>query len=152
MRHRFVCLIGFLALIVASVPATAGARQDDRRGPALQTPVATLQQAIKCTGNLRGRHDPVLLVHGTFADSAINWDWSYVETLPTTGRGVCTVDLPERSAGDAQVSTEYVVYAIRAIARQSRSDVAVIGHSQGGLERGGRCAGGRTSAGSCPTW
>jgi triacylglycerol esterase/lipase EstA (alpha/beta hydrolase family) len=134
MRHRFLCLIGFLALIAAVAPTTASARKDHDRGPALQTPVASLQQALECTGDLNGPHDPVLLVHGTFADSAINWSWNYVETLPPTGRGVCTVDLPDRSAGDAQVSSEYVVYAIRAIAEQSGGDVDVIGHSQGGLQ------------------
>ena len=134
MRHRFLCLIGLLALIAAVAPTTASARNDRDRGPALQTPLAALQQALKCSGDLGGPHDPVLLVHGTFADSAINWSWNYVETLPTTGRGVCTVDLPDRSAGDAQVSSEYVVHAIRAIAKQSGGDVDVIGHSQGGLQ------------------
>jgi triacylglycerol esterase/lipase EstA (alpha/beta hydrolase family) len=133
MRHRFPFLIGLLALIPAVAPTTASAKDHDP-GPALQTPAAALEQALKCTGDLRGPHDPVLLVHGTFADSAINWSWNYVEALPTTGRGVCTVDLPDRSAGDAQVSAEYVVHAIRAIAQQSRSDVDVIGHSQGGLQ------------------
>jgi triacylglycerol esterase/lipase EstA (alpha/beta hydrolase family) len=134
MRHRFPFLIGLLALIAAVAPTTASARSDRDPGPVLQTQLAALQQALKCTGDLRGPHSPVLLVHGTFADSDINWSWNYVETLPTTGRDVCTVDLPDRSAGDAQVSSEYVVYAIRAIAKQSRGEVDVIGHSQGGLQ------------------
>jgi len=44
------------------------------------------------------------------------------------------VDLPDRSAGDVQVSTEYVVFAIRTMARESGRKVAIIGQSQGGLE------------------
>jgi triacylglycerol esterase/lipase EstA (alpha/beta hydrolase family) len=133
MFHRIVCLAGCLALIAAATPATASARPQP--GPALETPVGTLQQALTCNGALSGaQRDPVLLVHGTFADSEINWSWNYMETLPARGEPACTVDLPGRSAGDIQVSTEYVVYAIRTMARESGRQVAIIGHSQGGLE------------------
>jgi len=131
MLRRSVCLISILAFLV--MPSIASARAE--RGPALAIPVSSLQQALKCSGDLAGaQSDPVLLVHGTFADSAINWSWNYVEALPAVGVPACTVDLPDRSAGDIQVSTEYVVYAIRAMAQESGRRVAVMGHSQGGLE------------------
>jgi pimeloyl-ACP methyl ester carboxylesterase len=114
--------------------ATAWAKPKPR-GPELATPVAALAQSLDCDGDLAGaQHDPVLLVHGTFADSDINWSWNYKEALPERGIPACTVDLPDRSAGDIQVSTEYVVYAIRAIAEQSGRQVAVMGFSQGGLQ------------------
>jgi triacylglycerol esterase/lipase EstA (alpha/beta hydrolase family) len=134
MFHRIiVCLAGSLALIAAATPGAASAKPEP--GPPLATPVATLQQALSCSGDLSGaQRDPVLLVHGTFADSEINWNWNYKEALPARGEPACTVDLPERSAGDIQISTEYVVYAIRAMARESARKVAIIGHSQGGLE------------------
>jgi pimeloyl-ACP methyl ester carboxylesterase len=133
MLHRILCLASCSALIAFAAP-TASAKPHEP-GPQLQTPVATLQQAFACSDDLSGaRRDPVLLVHGTFADSDINWSWNYGETLPARGEPTCTVDLPDLSAGDIQVSTEYVVYAIRAMAREGGRRVGVIGFSQGGLE------------------
>ncbi len=133
MFQRLVRLTGAVALLAAVAPTIAFARRDP--GPALSTPIPTLQAAISCSGDLVGaRRDPVLLVHGTFADSNINWSWNYKLALPARGEPTCTVDLPDLSAGDIQRSTEYVVYAIRWMARQSGRKIAVIGHSQGGLE------------------
>jgi pimeloyl-ACP methyl ester carboxylesterase len=133
MINRIACLAGCLALIAITAPAASA--DPHQPGPPLETPVGTLQQAVACSGDLsRAQRDPVLLVHGTFADSDINWSWNYGEALPARGEPTCTVDLPDLSAGDIQVSTEYVVYAIRAMARESDRKVAVIGFSQGGLE------------------
>jgi triacylglycerol lipase len=133
MLRRIVFLIGCLGLLAAAAPATAAARSEP--GPSLATPVAELQKSLDCNGRLAGaQRDPVLLVHGTFADSDINWSWNYKLALPARGEPTCTVDLPGASAGDIQVSTEYVMYAIRTMAAKSGRDVAVIGHSQGGLE------------------
>jgi triacylglycerol esterase/lipase EstA (alpha/beta hydrolase family) len=115
-----------LALLVTA-PAAAGA-------PRLTAAPKSLRHALTCNGTLRhAKRDPVLLVHGTFADSKINWSWNYKRTLPAQGRTACTVDLPDRSAGDIQPTSEYVVYAIRTMARKSGRDVATIGLSQGGL-------------------
>jgi pimeloyl-ACP methyl ester carboxylesterase len=133
MLHRLVCIAGCLTLIAAASPAASPAKPG--RGPALETPVGELRRALSCYGGLAGaERDPVLLVHGTFADSEINWSWNYGEALPARGQPACSVDLPARSTGDIQVSTEYVVYAIRALARKSGRQVAIIGHSQGGLQ------------------
>jgi triacylglycerol esterase/lipase EstA (alpha/beta hydrolase family) len=120
-------------LAAAAAPATASAKRSP--GPRLETPVTALRQALSCRGSLAGaKRDPVLLIHGTFADSDINWSWNYKKALPSRGRAACTIDLPGRSAGDIQPSTEYVVYAIRRMARRSGRKIAIIGHSQGGLE------------------
>src|SRR5215207_7613132 len=129
MLRRIVFLLSVLALVVAPLPAAA---KPPPKGPALTASPSALQQSLQCTGDLAGaEHDPVLLIHGTFADSEINWTWNYVEALPAAGIPACTVDLPGLSAGDIQASTEYVVHAIRAIARESGRKVAVIAHSQG---------------------
>jgi triacylglycerol esterase/lipase EstA (alpha/beta hydrolase family) len=126
MLNRTAGLAASLALLV---PASAVAA-----GPDLTAPVKKLRHSLTCNGNLRhARHTPVLLVHGTFADSKINWSWNYKRTLPARGEPACTVDLPNLSAGDIQASSQYVVYAIRAMARRSGGDVSVIGLSQGGL-------------------
>lgn len=129
MLHRALPLVALAAL---AFPAAASAAAP---GPALTTPARTLERSLTCNGKLSGlKHDPVLLVHGTFADSKVNWSWNYKKVLPRRGITACTVDLPNLSAGDIQVSTEYVVAAVRSMARRSGRKVALLGHSQGGLE------------------
>jgi len=44
------------------------------------------------------------------------------------------VQLPDRELGDIQDSNEYVVAAVRQLARQTGRKVDLIGHSQGGLQ------------------
>src|SRR5581483_936952 len=63
-----------------------------------------------------------------------NWSWNYGKTLPAMGYDVCLVALPDRARADIQVSAEYVVYAIRQMARRSGHKVDVVGFSQGPLE------------------
>jgi triacylglycerol lipase len=133
MAHRIARLVACLALSAALAPAIADARSSSE--PALTIPTATLRQAMHCKGKLAGAaHDPVLLVHGTFGWGAINWGWNYQKVLPTKGWPACTVDLPEHGAGDIQRASQYVVYAVRNMATRSRRKVALVGHSQGGLE------------------
>jgi triacylglycerol lipase len=105
------------------------------REPKLSTPPSAVSAAMTCNGELDGaKRPPVLLVHGTFANSDINWSWNYQAVLPGRGETACAVDLPDLAAGDAQLSTEYVVRAIRIMARRSDRRVAIVTHSQGGLE------------------
>jgi len=133
MFRRLALLAGCLSLLACALPFAAPASAAP--GPALTTPAGKLAKAMKCTGKLGGAtRDPVLLIHGTFADSEINWSWNYVRALPAQHRTACTVDLPDVASGDAQVSTEYVVFALRRMAERSGRHVAIIAHSQGGLE------------------
>jgi triacylglycerol esterase/lipase EstA (alpha/beta hydrolase family) len=90
---------------------------------------------MQCKGSLtHARHDPVLLVPGTFGWGAINWGWNYQKLLPTKGWPACTIDLPQNGAGDIQVASRYVVAAVQAMAQRSGRTVAIVAHSQGGLE------------------
>jgi triacylglycerol lipase len=131
MLQRILCLATCVASLAALYPSMASAAS----GPALRAPTAKIEKVLICRGELKGaRRDPVLLIHGTFADSAINWRWNYQEFLPGRGQAACAVDLPKRAAGDIQLATEYVVHAIRVMARVSGRKVAIIGHSQGALE------------------
>ena len=133
MLRSIALLTGGLALAAGAMPAVTSAAPAS--GPALTTPAQSLRAALACEGKIAGaRRDPVLLVHGTFGDGAINWGWNYQRVLPTRGRAACTVDLPAKGTGDVQLASEYVVHAIRSLARRSGRRVAVIGHSQGGLE------------------
>jgi triacylglycerol esterase/lipase EstA (alpha/beta hydrolase family) len=118
------------ALVVAAVPGTAAALT----GPDLNVPESKLAAALTCPKTFRAAREPVLLVHGTFLTARESWAWNYGKVLPGLGFDVCTVDLPERAVGDIQVSSEYVVYAVRRIAERSGRQVDVMGHSQGTLE------------------
>ncbi|HVL33983.1 MAG TPA: lipase [Actinomycetota bacterium] len=128
MRRRRILLS--LTVLVASLAAPA-ARGDS--GPPLETAPELLADAVMCPATFTGRSEPVLLVHGTAVTADENWS-SYVTALTKRGLDVCTVDLPDRAFGDMQISAEYVVYAVRAIADASGKRVDLVGLSQGGLE------------------
>jgi triacylglycerol lipase len=120
-------LVATLAIVLLA-PAAAGA------DPVVTVPAAELERSLSCSGPLTGaRRTPVLLVHGTGSNPQESWRSGYAYALPREGFVTCTVELPERAMGDLQISSEYVVHAIRDVARRSGRRVAVVGHSQGGL-------------------
>jgi pimeloyl-ACP methyl ester carboxylesterase len=125
--------LGALAVValLAPRPVAAGPAGD---GPALSVPQAQLAASLSCPAEFSPWLDPVLLVHGTATNSRDSWSQNYSHVLPARGFSVCTVDLPDRALDDIQVSTEYVVNAVRTIAAASGRRVDVIGHSQGTLE------------------
>ena len=126
---RLACaLAAALACCAAASPAAA-------RDPAMTVPKAKLAAALRCPSGLtHPARDPVLLVHGTGTNPEDTWGWNYVKALPGAGYDACTVRLPLDALGDIQPASEYVVHAIRALARRSGRRVSVIGHSQGTLE------------------
>ncbi|KAK0548061.1 hypothetical protein OC846_003199 [Tilletia horrida] len=77
----------------------------------------------------------VLLIHGTGSTGGESWlHGPYTDILPTLSPGfdVCYLTLPYRALRDAQVSAEYVVYAVKSLALKSATKkVSIIGHSQG---------------------
>ena len=75
----------------------------------------------------------MLLVHGTFTNPEETWSWGYQRVLRAAGHPVCTVTLPHRAEIDLQISVEYVVHAIRTAHSRSSKEIAVVGHSQGGV-------------------
>jgi pimeloyl-ACP methyl ester carboxylesterase len=128
-----------LAMLLGGGVSSARGAQVEVSGPALETPVHQLAAALHCwlpvpfdmeQGDQR---DPVLLVHGTGGDSHV-WTWNYLPALTDAGHRVCIVDLPTNSMADIQTTSEYVVHAIGVMSHTSRRKVAVIGHSQGGLQ------------------
>jgi hypothetical protein len=139
--RRLISLAAIVAVVVVLGGAPAGAVEPvptpfpAPEGPALSVPQAQLLAALSCPSTFTSTaHEPVLLVHGTGATPELNWGWNYAKVLPTLGYDVCTVRLPNRALDDIQVSSEYVVYAMREIARRSGHMVDVMGHSQGGIE------------------
>ena len=128
--------LSLVSMLVFASPAhaLANAARDDS-GPPLMTPPATLAAALRCHDTpSSASHEPVLLIHGIASTAAESWDWNYVPALTNAGFDVCTVDLPDRALTDIQISTEYVVYAVRQMRDHYHSKVSIVGHSQGALE------------------
>lgn len=124
-----VACLTLLAMLLTLVPAGA----DD--GPPLATPSAAMDKALHCPPTyLHPEHEPVLLVHGLGATGRENWGWNYARALPQAGFDVCTIDLPGRAWNDIQVSSEYVVHAVRTMSAASGKRVDILGHSEGGLQ------------------
>jgi hypothetical protein len=130
MRRTLTLFVALATVALGTVtPARAALA-----GPTLQVAGETLNAALQCPAEFRSAHEPVLLVHGTTLTAESNWSWNYGKTLPGAGYDVCLVDLPDRARADMQVSTEYVVHAVRSIAERSGKKVDVVGFSQGPLE------------------
>src|SRR5262245_4760685 len=129
-----------IALIVAAVLAIAAPTSAQAHhfrsffGPPLQTPPAQLAAALSCPQSLHHlKKDPVLLVPGTGLTGPDTYSWNYAITLPQAGYAYCIVTLPQATVGDIPTATEYVVFAIRAMALASGRQVDMLGFSQGGL-------------------
>lgn len=121
-----------LALVLAAPPATSGAADT---GPALRVPVEKLRAALRCPPEFAGSKDPVLFVHGLTQTGLSAWSWNYDKALAADGYDPCLVSLPEFATTDIQLSTEYVVQAVRDLAERSESGkVDVVTFSKGALE------------------
>jgi triacylglycerol esterase/lipase EstA (alpha/beta hydrolase family) len=131
MRTRITLLVTAAATLLALLPTPAHAADP---GPALAAPPDALAKALSCPAGFAGTHNPVLFVHGTTLTAQSNWAWNYGKVLPAQGYDVCLVDLPDRARADIQLSSEYVVHAIRFMAARSGRKVDVVGFSQGPLE------------------
>jgi len=138
MHLLFAIVTCLFSLGVTAQPTEYVKRQSS--DPAFSLPSSTYTNAITCPNGVKGaKGGIVLLVHGTGSTGSESWAGGpYVKLLPTDSNGpgfdVCYIDLPNRSLGDAQVSGEYVAYAIENLAAQSSTGkVSVITHSQGGL-------------------
>src|SRR5207244_12574133 len=94
-----------------------------------------LATAWTCPDGLGHPGKPVvLLVHGTATTATETWPEGLGKTLPLAGFDWCMVQLPDRALGDIQISNQYVVAAVRTLARRTGRKVDLIGHSQGGLQ------------------
>ena len=124
-------LRGALVTVAAALALVPAAAAD----PRLDVPAGALRAALQCPAHFtHGNHEPVLLVHGTGLNADESWAWNYELALPPSGFDWCAVTLPDRELGDIQVSTEYVVSAIEHMYALTHRKVAVITHSQGGME------------------
>ena len=92
-----LALVALAAFVATVTPVGAQTASD----PPLDVPAATLAAALHCPATFsHPAHEPVLLVHGTFATDQENWGFNYALVLPKLGYDVCTVTLPKRSLDD----------------------------------------------------
>jgi pimeloyl-ACP methyl ester carboxylesterase len=125
-------------LLLAQFGASAGAAGATpaaaEPGPPLTVPADRLARALRCDGPVGpGGRPPVLLLPGAQRTPVNNWEGGYTPALAAAGRVACTVPLVADGAGDIQESAEYVVHAVRELARRSGRRIAIVGHSQGGF-------------------
>ncbi len=131
-RRRAIAALTACLLVLPLGADASSRRPTQHPGPPLREPEWKLANVLSCPSDLSG--PVVLLVHGTSVTAEENWAWNYELALPHEGFAVCTVTLPDRSLIDLQVTSEYVVYAIRAIARRAGHKIDVVGLSQGALQ------------------
>ncbi|GAB3684485.1 hypothetical protein GCM10028792_35630 [Salinisphaera aquimarina] len=139
MRAAFAAFI-----VVAWIPYAQAADTDmaavldaatQAPGPQLDVDPQMLADALECADATDTvRPGAVLLVHGTGLTATESWRKTYVPALTSDGYSTCTVRLPMRALSDAQVSSEYVVYALREMYTRYGDRISVITHSQGALE------------------
>ena len=135
LTRRALVAAAALTSVALLAPVAARANHSTPQGPPLSTPLATMDAALSCPGGFtHPSREPVLLVHGTGATPEQNWGSGFEPGLRAAGYDVCTVRLPGHALVDIQLSTEYVVHAIRSMHVASGRLVDVVGHSQGGLQ------------------
>lgn len=105
----------------------------DRPGPRLSVPRERLRAALDCQGSPRSKGRPVLLSPGTSVTPEENFSWNYMKAFTAQGRYWCAVTMPHHTFGDVQVAGEHLVHAIRTMHARTGRRIAVVGHSQGGM-------------------
>jgi triacylglycerol esterase/lipase EstA (alpha/beta hydrolase family) len=134
-----VLALATAAVASSSGPAIAAAPTGrfaplDRPGPPLSVPAAKLSQALVCTAGIAGdSRNPILMIPGTDLDPGPNYSWNYERAFASLHWPYCTVTLPDHTTGDIQVAGQYVVYALRTMAKLAGRQVDVLGYSQGGM-------------------
>lgn len=134
-------LAAALAGLALGVPVPAASAADrphapvDRTGPPLTVPRAKLEAAITCKGDFADASKPaVLLVPGTFVNAEDFYGWNVMPALAARGIPYCAVSAPDNNLGDIAVAGEYDTYAIRKTFGLAGRPIAVVGHSQGGMQ------------------
>jgi triacylglycerol lipase len=128
LRRALAVTLGLAVLAgISAAPAAAD--------PPITVPHGALRAALQCPRRfIHQQREPVLLVHGTGLNADESWAWNYELALPPSGFDWCAVTLPDRALGDIQVSSEYVTWAVARMHSLTHRKVAIITHSQGGME------------------
>jgi triacylglycerol lipase len=126
-----ICGLAVLALGTTVWQALAATRSSE---PRIEVSDAKLRASLHCQKSVRNaKRTPILLVTGTGIDGSEAWPNGPQLSLTAERRPSCYVDFPEHTTADVQVSVQYLVYAIRAMAKRAGRRIAIYGVSQGGL-------------------
>lgn len=141
-RPALLALTALLTLVILLV-ASAGAEAArkfaplDRKGPELQVKRERLKGSLTCSDGIAGAdRAPVLLVPATSVNSRQNFSWNYENLFDQRGIPWCASDQPgfrNSNLTDIQLRGQYLTYAIRWMHRTSGRQIAIVGHSQGGM-------------------
>ena len=96
-------------------------------------PASKLRTAMSCHGSPASRKRPVLLSPGTSVTPEENFSWNYMKAFTAQGRYWCAVTMPHHTFGDIQTAGEYLVHGIRRMHHRTGKRIAILGHSQGGM-------------------
>ena len=131
------CVLGLLSKDVTRASAANSQSkyaQLDRPGATLTVSKSDLRKVLRCTATVRGaRRDPVLLSPGTGNTAEGQYGSSWQPALDEMGIPWCSISPPHQTLGDIQITGEYLVRAIRTMHRRSGRQIAILGHSQGGM-------------------
>ena len=143
MRRITLALSGLVLALVAPLAMVSAASADDgpyapldRPGPALSVPQAALDASLDCHGDPASGPRPILLNPATSVTPVENYSWNWARVFAAEGRYYCLVTMPQHTFGDIQVAGEYVVNAIRTLHARTGRRIAILGHSQGGMNPG----------------
>jgi triacylglycerol lipase len=118
-RAALLALVGLL--MVAAAPARAQA-------PGVPPPLAN---DFSCRST--AHPVPVILVHGTFADMTVSWNF-FSPALVQAGYCVYALDLVNRGMAPMDQSADKLAAFIdEVMSRTGTSKVSLVGHSQGGM-------------------
>ncbi len=116
-------------VVCSLLVAPAGAAAEPRS----TVPRWRMAEALRCYGAVgKKAPPPILFAPGTGSDGS-NVFLLGGGAFTAMGRTLCVVSFPRRSTADLQVSVQYLVFAIRRLARRAKRPIAVAGISQGGL-------------------
>ena len=137
MLNRLLALfVGSVVLAACAAPAVAQApfAPLDQPGPALTPTPAQLKASLSCQpGVTDAKVEPVLLSPGTSTTPTENFGWNWEPALDKLGIPWCAYTAPNQTLDRIDVSGEYLVYAIRTMYKLAGRQIAIIGHSQGGM-------------------
>ena len=115
-----------LLLALAALPVHSAAAQSS---PGVSPPGANDWGCLPSAA----QPEPVVLVHGTFADMTVSWN-TVSPALKGDGHCVFALDYGERGTGPiAQSARELSDFVDRVLAATGAAKVDVVGHSQGGM-------------------
>lgn len=118
----------------ASRVGASGFVPSDSPAPPLEISSQELDSSMKCSegfGPDSGR--AVLLVPGATQTVESNFSWNYIPAFDKAGIPWCAVDLPNSNTGELQASSEYITHAIRKMFNTTKTKIAIVGFSQGGV-------------------